>query len=64
MILSLEDSRETIVIETTEYLKTETNNVVVSDIIARGDKYKKKSKRLSTLLNEICNEKANNNHQP
>ena len=58
--LSLEDSPETIteqVIETAEYLKTETNNVVVSTIIARGEKYREKGKRLSTLLNEVCNEK-------
>ena len=58
--LSLEDSPETIteqVIETAEYLKTETNNVAVSTIIARGEKYREKGERLSTLLNEVCNEK-------
>ena len=56
---SLEDSLERVerVTETAEYLKTKTNNEVVSNIIARGDKYKQKRGRLSTLLNEACNEK-------
>ena len=43
--LSLEDSPETIVKlinETTAYLKAETNNTEVSNIIARADKNKEK----------------------
>ena len=43
--LSLDDSPETMVkqlIETAQCLKTRTNNVLVSNILARGDKYKGK----------------------
>ena len=43
--------------ETSEYLKNEASNVTVSNIKARGDKYKEKGERLSTLLNKVCNEK-------
>ena len=54
--LSLEDSPKAILeqeIETTEYLKTETSIVVVSNIIARGDKFEEKGERLSSFQPSI-----------
>ena len=45
-------------------MRTETNNVLVSNLIARGDKCKEKGERLVTLLYEACNKKqiTNINH--
>ena len=56
--LSLEDPPEIIVKRVNaECLKTKRNNVVVSHIIAREDKYKGKCERLSTLIDKVCNGK-------
>ena len=54
--VSQEDSPKTILeqeIETTEYLKTETSIVIVSNIIARGDKFKEKGERLCSFQPSI-----------
>ena len=45
-------------------MRMETHNVLVSNLIARGEKYKEEGERLITLLYETCNKKqiTNINH--
>ena len=45
------------IVETAESLKTEDNNVVLSEIVPRGDKLNEKAEEVINLLEEACDQK-------
>ena len=44
------------IVETTESLKTQDNNVVLSAIVPRGDKLNEKAEKVNKLLEKACNQ--------
>ena len=45
------------IVETTESLKTEDNNVILSAIVPRGDELNEKAEEVNNLLEKACYQK-------